>query len=107
MSHLSISSAACRTQAAYHRNRAAVATLANVRTISASAATAWAREALLAEKREARVEKFRPMAALADLPSENPDRGRADSPTAHLSKNEAGSVLRESLAGWENEGGAS
>jgi hypothetical protein len=42
----------CRTQEAAQRARAAAADLENVKAIALSAATAWAREAALAEKRE-------------------------------------------------------
>lgn len=35
--------------------------------------------------------------AMVDLPSENPDRGRADRPTVHVSKNDAVASLRASL----------
>jgi len=106
MPHSSVSSAACRTQEAYHRNRAAVATLANVRVISANAATVWAREALLAEKREAKIGKPRPGDVMIELFSENPDRGMADRPAMPVRKDEAAASSRTSLANWENEGGA-
>lgn len=44
----------CRTQEAFHRDRAAKAELENVRVIAEEAAAAWALEAEAAEQREAR-----------------------------------------------------
>jgi hypothetical protein len=79
----------CRLQQAYHQERASVATLENVRVISAKAASAWAREAVLAEMRETRQERRRTTADANELNtplspefddrsfSENPDRGFA------------------------------
>jgi len=81
------SSALCRMQEDIHRQRAANTSLKNVRLVSTSAATAWAKEALAAECREARQLRVRAIAQ-ADgvassgpgdcddrLLSENPDRG--------------------------------
>ncbi len=48
------SSIICRKQEALHRERAAATTLENIRIIEERAATAWANEALVAERREAR-----------------------------------------------------
>lgn len=94
MSGSFMSSAVCRAQEAYHRDRATAATLlANVRAISAKAAAAWALEAIVAEQREAKAEQKRTLAGatlLADhlavqdcdrWSSENPDRGFASAPT--------------------------
>lgn len=78
-------SAFCRVQEAFHRDRAAGAMLDNVRTIANSAAAAWKREAMLAEHRE---DNRRPVATLPEAgslseeaedrwASENPDRGHA------------------------------
>ncbi|MDQ8756743.1 hypothetical protein RCO27_10935 [Sphingosinicella sp. LHD-64] len=81
------SASLCRTQEAYHRDRAAVAELANVRAIATNAAIAWGEEALAAERREARNSRTRMGAAVVALRkrearaerdrlfSENPDRG--------------------------------
>lgn len=83
------SSTLCRTQEAFHRARAAAATLDNVREIATTAADAWGQEAASAEKREARGLRTRAVAELmavqkleaaADATlagglSENPDRG--------------------------------
>jgi len=77
----------CRTQETFHRDRAAGASLANVRVIAAAAADAWRTEALAAERREARRDRTKTLAAvvalrkdesggaLERLTSENPDRG--------------------------------
>jgi hypothetical protein len=83
----------CRDQQAYHRDRADMATLENVRVISTKAVVAWGREAVRAEQREASGEQRRvhaeaiARAAATDEPdacaaderpfSENPDRGFA------------------------------
>ena len=79
------SSALCRSQEEFHRERAASTSLENVRAISAGAAAAWGLEAVAAEKREARGARTRAVAALmatrhlsaSDAErqfSENPDR---------------------------------
>lgn len=85
------SSAICRSQQAYHQDRASVATLENVRLISTKAATAWENEAHFAEQREARDQRRRTIAEATasnarSSPltedrwfSENPDRGFASS----------------------------
>lgn len=78
-------SAFCLAQEALHRDRAVVADLENVRIIATSAAAAWAREALVALRREAKLGREDQLPAAAspseeeeDLSfSENPDRGRA------------------------------
>jgi|EndMetStandDraft_4_1072995.scaffolds.fasta_scaffold548155_3 hypothetical protein len=89
----------CRDQQAYHRDRADMATLENVRAISTRAALAWEREAARVEQREVSSEKRRIQAEAAfasnlaitsaepkgtdacapdERPfSENPDRGFA------------------------------
>jgi len=85
---MQLSSALCRVQAAYHRDRAANAILENVRTVAGKAAAAWGLEALAAEARETRRERTRIIADLRGLEkkrvieegrvfSENPDRGTA------------------------------
>lgn len=81
---MQLSSALCRTQEALHRDRAAGAQLENVRLVAASAAAAWALEALNAERREERVLRVRAESntdsrrTLDDRErsfSENPNRG--------------------------------
>lgn len=49
----------CRSQEAYHRDRAETSPLANIRTVAQKAATAWGAEAEAAEDREARRERTR------------------------------------------------
>jgi hypothetical protein len=61
---MELSATLCRIQEALHRDRAAKAELANVRTIAEEAATAWGIAAEAAEGREARRGKTR---AAADL----------------------------------------
>lgn len=85
-----ISSALCRAQEAYHRDRATVAKLVNVRAVATSAAKAWGLEAIAAEDREQRALRARLIAEAAKTEraalcapderavSENPDRGFAD-----------------------------
>lgn len=48
------SSTICRKQEAVHRAKALASPLENVRLIATKAANAWASEALIAERREAR-----------------------------------------------------
>lgn len=80
-----ITSAFCLAQESVQRERAATAELENVRTIATTAAVAWAREAVVALRREAKLgrEDRLPEAAsvsevLEDRQfSENPDRGLA------------------------------
>ncbi len=81
----------CRAQQVYHQERAALATLENVRRVSTKAALAWGQEAAMADRRESRLERRRAIAdavALEARPapatdfedlwlSENPDRGLA------------------------------
>jgi len=78
----------CREQEGLHRDRAAKATLINVRGIAEKAAAAWAGEAVRAEERESRyrgrvlqaaaLEKARALPENSDRSfSENPDRGYA------------------------------
>jgi hypothetical protein len=79
----------CRSQQAFHEERASEATLKNVRIISAKAAIAWGKEALFAEQREDREKRRRVVADAIALEepclteeqwlSENPDRGLASS----------------------------
>ena len=82
------SSALCRAQESLHRRRAADTSLENVKSVSISAAAAWAKEALAAESREARQlrshaaanakSQMEPAFVQDDFPvSENPDRGFA------------------------------
>jgi len=83
----------CRTQEAHQRAISLNAPLLNVRMIAARAAATWEKEALAAERREARAERtvaLRDAGAVVDLPlprpgplderslSENPDSGFAD-----------------------------
>ncbi|APL93475.1 hypothetical protein AI27_11660 [Sphingomonas sp. BHC-A] len=78
-------SAFCRAQEAFHRDRAAVANLDNVRIVATSAAAAWAREAVVALRREGKLGQEDQLPAAASLSeeeedaafSENPDRGLA------------------------------
>lgn len=85
------SSALCRKQEAFHRERAAATSLENIRTISEDAAKAWALEASLAERREERQDRLQRTELLLvrgtgeNAPdgsdgalSENPDRGFAN-----------------------------
>lgn len=84
-----LSSMLCRAQELAQRDRAASATLENVRLVAERAADAWAREALLAEKLEIRKAEAEQKAQIrrdeARLSSdehdralsENPDRGMA------------------------------
>lgn len=80
---MTLTSTFCRTQEASQRARATSAQLENVRTVAVTATIAWAREAALAEQREAKhgLEKSLPDAGsmsevLDDQQfSENPDRG--------------------------------
>jgi hypothetical protein len=87
---MSQSAAFCRVQQDIHRRRASETTLENVRAIAALAASVWEREALDAERRDARQLRIRTAAEAAENQkahqdagadpalSENPDRGRAD-----------------------------
>jgi len=83
------SACTCRAQEAHQRVVSLNAPLANVRSIAALAAAAWAKEALAAERREARVAHARQDREAAKVLhlclwpdertlSENPDRGFAD-----------------------------
>ena len=84
------SSTFCRAQEMLQRGRAADALLANVRVIAEKAASAWAHEALCADKREQRQERTRLIAETLfeekqqlneqndRLFSENPDRSFAN-----------------------------
>ncbi len=75
----------CRTQEAFQLDRAAGATLENVREIATKAATAWGREAALAEQREVKQGRASGLPEAAseseeaddDEFNENPDRGLA------------------------------
>lgn len=80
----------CRAEEARQRAVSIDAPLANVRQIAVQAAAAWAKEALAAERREARAAasvaqnpefaKVLPLLLRPDerMVSENPDRGLAD-----------------------------
>jgi len=72
----------CRAQQAFQLDRAAGATLGNVRSIAERAAAAWGVEADLADDRERRYAnrvRLREAGERLDaLLSENPDRGLAD-----------------------------
>jgi len=78
----------CRAQEARQRQLATDAPLPNVRDVAFIAAAAWQKEALAAEKREAREAATRLHRIGASLErttedrglSENPDRGFADRP---------------------------
>lgn len=79
------SAAFCRTQEAFHRDRAAGTTLENVRTVAVRAAAAWNREASLADQLENKRRAGGTLPAAGSLTeeqddqlfSENPDRGQA------------------------------
>ena len=80
------SAAFCRAQEAAQQARADGATLENVRVVAIAAATAWPREAELAEQREAKRDtgggKLPEAGSMSEddedgLASENPDRGVA------------------------------
>lgn len=85
------SSALCRAQESLQRDRAINADLANVRVLAGRAATAWKKEALIAEQRERHKARLKPVISgtpvrqsEADVRydqslSENPDRGFASS----------------------------
>lgn len=86
---MELSSTFCRDQETIQRDRAANATLQNVRIIAGQAAEAWRGVAFTAERREAARAKSRALASIVALPnasrsneteqmlSENPDRGMA------------------------------
>jgi hypothetical protein len=57
------SASLCREQESLQRDRAANASLDNVRIVAERAASAWCIEAVAAEKREARHERTREVAA--------------------------------------------
>lgn len=57
------SASLCREQESLQRDRAASSSLQNVRIVAERAASAWCIEALAAEKREARHERTRSIAA--------------------------------------------
>lgn len=57
------SASLCREQESLQRDRAANASLENVRVVAQRAASAWGTEAAAAEKREARHERTRDVAA--------------------------------------------
>jgi hypothetical protein len=76
----------CRAQEARHLALASDAILDNVRTVATRAAAAWAKEAELADRREARKAESQRLALSLSLAppkaddrsfSENPDRGFA------------------------------
>lgn len=78
-------SALCPAQEALHRDRAAVANVHNVRIAVTSAATGWAREAVVAFRCEDKLSREDRLPAAASLSekaeegafSENPGRGLA------------------------------
>lgn len=84
---MELSSTFCRLQETVQRERAAGATLENIRLIAEKAAKAWNSVALIAEQREARRHRIRVTAEAAAVEqrqatsehdalfSENPDRG--------------------------------
>jgi hypothetical protein len=87
---MDLTSSMCRAQEAVQRDRAANASLENVRIVAERAAIAWAQEAIEAERREDRRARTRAIAQLVALQkqrshsddhqfSENPDRGLAHS----------------------------
>ena len=64
---MELSSLLCRAQELRQRERASNATLENVRAIAGRAADAWNLVALDAERREARHERTRVIAEMADI----------------------------------------
>ncbi|MHA6721182.1 hypothetical protein ACX40Y_17245 [Sphingomonas sp. RS6] len=98
----------CRAQEARQRQLAANASLPNVRDIAFVAAAAWEKEALAAEKREARDRETRRRRGEANLGratspfddrtlSENPDRGFA---------NRASAPVALAIVAWDNGTGS-
>ncbi len=65
-------SAFCRAQEAFQRDRATGSNLENVRTIASRAAAAWEREALIAEQREVKQARTSSLPEAAS-PSEEDD----------------------------------
>ncbi len=80
---MALTSEFCRAQEALQRDRAAGASLENVRVIATRAAAAWGHEALLMQKCETTRERKNALPDAASLSeemedslfSENPDRG--------------------------------
>ncbi|WP_340314216.1 hypothetical protein [Rhizorhabdus argentea] len=56
---MQLSSSFCRTQQAFHQQRADLSALENVKQVAGKAAIAWGLEAQVAESREARRERAR------------------------------------------------
>jgi hypothetical protein len=69
---MELTSSKCRTQEAVQRDRAANASLDNVRIIAERAANAWANEAIEAERREARRARAAAIARKPALPDQHP-----------------------------------
>lgn len=106
MRNSSVYSSGCRNRETRHRDHAAAIVLASLRAASASAASSRAGEVLLSSKSGVKVNASHARDSMIELPSENPDIGRADVSAIHARKNEKLPGLRASLDGWENEGGA-
>ena len=74
----------CRAQEARQHLLAANAILPNVRQVAMLAAAAWAKEGLLAEKRESRmIDRRLPIEVEDRAFSENPDRDHANAEMMH------------------------
>ena len=77
-------SAFCLAQEALQRDRAAISDLENVRIIATSAAVAWAREAVVALRSEAKLGREDGLPAAASLSEEVEDRQFGDNPDLGL-----------------------
>jgi hypothetical protein len=73
-------SAFCLAQAAFQRERAATSDLENVRRIATSAAVVWAREAVVALRREAKLGRDDRLPEAASLSEELEDRQFSENP---------------------------
>jgi hypothetical protein len=62
---MQLSASFCRTQQAFHQERADLSALENVKRVAGKAAIAWGAEAQVAESREARRERARVAAEAA------------------------------------------
>jgi len=77
-------SAFCRAQEGFHRDRAAMANLDNIRIVATSAAEAWAREAVLALRREGKLDREDRLPAAASLSEEEEDAAFGEKPDRGL-----------------------
>lgn len=77
---MELTSIMCRAQETAQRTRAASAPLENVRIVAERAATAWAQEAIEAERRESRRARTRAIAESAALEKQRSDNDASDRP---------------------------